>query len=267
MSAWSVTSRTRLVGAVPATWSFLDQPNVNNNCAQFKAEEASSQECYSLTDVQRRVTDLERELGVSLTPERVTGPEETPAKPVQQSKKPRSPDSDPQAESTSAKKPKAEADRPSLTAADPDGSPRSTASPKNKKQWSPGSDSQDEPVPLKKPKTSVSEVAQEATDPPEKVGLDSSEEPANTHMEGEHASGELADTFTKEVRDTSDEPADSLTNEEHDAAVEPAGTLTEGEENFDKVGSNGLGAFGSCPIPDVNFLFIFIFFNRPKGRQ
>ena len=37
--------------------------------------------------------------------------------------------------------------------------------------------------------------------------------------------------------------------------------------NFDKVGSNGLGAFGSCPIPDVNFLFIFIFFNRPKGRQ
>ena len=30
--------------------------------------------------------------------------------------------------------------------------------------------------------------------------------------------------------------------------------------NFDKVGSNGLGAFGSCPIPDVNFLFIFIFF-------
>ena len=103
MSAWSVTSRTRLVGAVPATWSFLDQPNVNNNCAQFKAEEASSQECYSLTDVQRRVADLERELGVSLTPERATGPEETPAKPVQQSKKPRSPDSDPQAESTSAK--------------------------------------------------------------------------------------------------------------------------------------------------------------------
>ena len=229
MSAWSVTTRTRLVGAVPATWSFLDQPNVNNNCAQFKAEEASSQECYSLTDVQRRVADLERELGVSLTPERATGPEETPAKPVQQSKKPRSPDSDPQAESTSAKKPKAEADRPPLTAADPDGSPRSTASPKNKKQWSPGSDSQDEPVPLKKPKTSVSEVAQEATDPPEKVGLDASEEPANTHTEGEHASGELADTFTKEVRDTSDEPADSLTNEEHDAAVEPAGTLTEGE--------------------------------------
>ena len=30
--------------------------------------------------------------------------------------------------------------------------------------------------------------------------------------------------------------------------------------NFDKVGSNGLGAFGSCPIPDVNFLFIFYFF-------
>ena len=39
------------------------------------------------------------------------------------------------------------------------------------------------------------------------------------------------------------------------------------QQNFDKVGSNGLGAFGSCPIPDVNFLFIFIFFNRPKGRQ
>ena len=38
--------------------------------------------------------------------------------------------------------------------------------------------------------------------------------------------------------------------------------------NFEKVGSNGLGAFGSCPIPDVNFLFIFFFFfNRPKGRQ
>ena len=37
--------------------------------------------------------------------------------------------------------------------------------------------------------------------------------------------------------------------------------------NFDKVGSNGLGAFGSCPIPDVNFLFILFFFNRPKGRQ
>ena len=37
--------------------------------------------------------------------------------------------------------------------------------------------------------------------------------------------------------------------------------------NFDKVGSNGLGAFGSCPIPDVNFLFFFFFFNRPKGRQ
>ena len=30
--------------------------------------------------------------------------------------------------------------------------------------------------------------------------------------------------------------------------------------NIDKVGSNGLGAFGSCPIPDVNFLFIFYFF-------
>ena len=29
---------------------------------------------------------------------------------------------------------------------------------------------------------------------------------------------------------------------------------------FDKVGSNGLGAFGSCPIPDVNFLFFFFFF-------
>ena len=41
------------------------------------------------------------------------------------------------------------------------------------------------------------------------------------------------------------------------------------KKNFDKVGSNGLGAFGSCPIPDVNFLFIFylFFFNRPKGRQ
>ena len=37
---------------------------------------------------------------------------------------------------------------------------------------------------------------------------------------------------------------------------------------FDRVGSNGLGAFGSCPIPDVNFLFIFFFFfNRPRGRQ
>ena len=36
--------------------------------------------------------------------------------------------------------------------------------------------------------------------------------------------------------------------------------------NFDKVGSNGLGAFGSCPIPDVNFLFIFFFFlTGPKG--
>ena len=32
------------------------------------------------------------------------------------------------------------------------------------------------------------------------------------------------------------------------------------KRNFEKVGSNGLGAFGSCPIPDVNFLFIFIFF-------
>ena len=31
-------------------------------------------------------------------------------------------------------------------------------------------------------------------------------------------------------------------------------------EKFDRVGSNGLGAFGSCPIPDVNFLFIFFFF-------
>ena len=30
-------------------------------------------------------------------------------------------------------------------------------------------------------------------------------------------------------------------------------------EDFDRVGSNGLGAFGSCPIPDVNFLFIFFF--------
>ena len=37
---------------------------------------------------------------------------------------------------------------------------------------------------------------------------------------------------------------------------------------FEKVGSNGLGASGSCPIPDVNFLFIYFFyFNRPKGRQ
>ena len=36
--------------------------------------------------------------------------------------------------------------------------------------------------------------------------------------------------------------------------------------NFDKVGSNGLGAFGSCPIPDVNFLFFFFFFlTGPKG--
>ena len=35
---------------------------------------------------------------------------------------------------------------------------------------------------------------------------------------------------------------------------------SEAEQNFDKVGSNGLGAFGSCPIPDVNFLFIFYFF-------
>ena len=36
--------------------------------------------------------------------------------------------------------------------------------------------------------------------------------------------------------------------------------------NFDKVGSNGLGAFGSCPIPDVNFLFIFYFLlTGPKG--
>ena len=42
---------------------------------------------------------------------------------------------------------------------------------------------------------------------------------------------------------------------------------THSQKDFDKVGSNGLGAFGSCPIPDVNFLFIFIFFNRPKGRQ
>ena len=41
----------------------------------------------------------------------------------------------------------------------------------------------------------------------------------------------------------------------------------EEERNFDKVGSNGLGAFGSCPIPDVNFHFFFFFFNRPKGRQ
>ena len=35
---------------------------------------------------------------------------------------------------------------------------------------------------------------------------------------------------------------------------------------FDRVGSNGLGAFGSCPIPDVNFLFIFFFFlTGPEG--
>ena len=46
-----------------------------------------------------------------------------------------------------------------------------------------------------------------------------------------------------------------------------AGIIPDLSLNFDKVGSNGLGAFGSCPIPDVNFLFIFIFFNRPKGRQ
>ena len=34
---------------------------------------------------------------------------------------------------------------------------------------------------------------------------------------------------------------------------------------FDRVGSNGLGAFGSCPIPDVNFLFIFFFLTGPEG--
>ena len=42
--------------------------------------------------------------------------------------------------------------------------------------------------------------------------------------------------------------------------------ITQDQQNFDKVGSNGLGAFGSCPIPDVNFLFIFYFFlTGPKG--
>ena len=39
-----------------------------------------------------------------------------------------------------------------------------------------------------------------------------------------------------------------------------------GRAEFDRVGSNGLGAFGSCPIPDVNFLFIFfLFLTGPEG--
>ena len=59
------------------------------------------------------------------------------------------------------------------------------------------------------------------SDPPEKVGLDASEEPVYTLTEGGHASGELADTLTKEVRDTSEEPVDILTKEEHDASLEP----------------------------------------------
>ena len=42
MNTWSATTRTGLAGAVPATWSFLNTPNVANNCAQFKAEEVSS---------------------------------------------------------------------------------------------------------------------------------------------------------------------------------------------------------------------------------
>ena len=37
------------------------------------------------------------------------------------------------------------------------------------------------------------------------------------------------------------------------------------KNEFDRVGSNGLGAFGSCPIPDVNFLFIFFFLTGPEG--
>ena len=43
------------------------------------------------------------------------------------------------------------------------------------------------------------------------------------------------------------------------------GTYLTQPADFDKLGSNGLGAFGSCPIPDVNFLFIFYFLTGPKG--
>ena len=143
MNTWSATTRTGLAGAVPATWSFLNTPNVANNCAQFKAEEVSSRDYCSPMDVLRRTSDLEGELGLRLT------------------KKPRSPDSDSQGESTSVKKPKAEADHPPPAIADPDGSPTPSASPRSKKQWSPGSDSQDEPVSVKKPKTSAPEVARE----------------------------------------------------------------------------------------------------------
>ena len=39
------------------------------------------------------------------------------------------------------------------------------------------------------------------------------------------------------------------------------------KKNFDKVGSNGLGAFGSCPIPDVNFLFILFFFLKIQKKE
>ena len=41
--------------------------------------------------------------------------------------------------------------------------------------------------------------------------------------------------------------------------------LCKSDKEFDRVGSNGLGAFGSCPIPDVNFLFIFFFLTGPEG--
>ena len=143
MNTWSATTRTGLAGAVPDTWSFLNTPNVANNCAQFKAEEVSSRDYCSLMDVLRRTSELEGELGLRLT------------------KKPRSPDSDSQGESASVKKPKAEADHPPPAIADPDRSPTPSASPRSKKQWSPGSDSQDEPVSVKKPKTSAPEVARE----------------------------------------------------------------------------------------------------------
>ena len=52
--------------------------------------------------------------------------------------------------------------------------------------------------------------------------------------------------------------------------TEPAFTLSEEFTpdgcfvDFEKVGSNGLGAFGSCPIPDVNFLFFFFFFKQAQ---
>ena len=122
---------------------------------------------------------------------------------------------------------------------------------------------------------------------------DASEEPADILTEVEHdAAGELADTLAEEVRDTAEQPAfDPWSLLQRRCVVTcrsgifgivcgdigatcprpgwaaPCSSGLRCRLNFDKVGSNGLGAFGSCPIPDVNFLFIFIFFNRPKGRQ